>query len=48
MGATLFFLSDLAVARHRFVKEAFLNRAIGLPAYYAGQMLLALTIGIVS
>lgn len=45
-GATLFFLSDLAVARHRFVKEAFLNRAIGLPAYYAGQILFALTIGI--
>ena len=45
VGATLFFLSDLAVARHRFVKTAFLNRAIGLPAYYAGQMLLALTIG---
>ncbi|MEN8162680.1 MAG: lysoplasmalogenase, partial [Acidobacteriota bacterium] len=35
IGVTLFFLSDLAVARHRFVKEAFLNRAIGLPAYYA-------------
>lgn len=47
IGATLFFLSDLAVARHRFVKEAFVNRAIGLPAYYAGQMLFALTIGAV-
>ncbi len=47
IGATLFFLSDLAVARHRFVKAAFLNRAIGLPAYYAGQMLLALTLGAV-
>ncbi len=47
IGATLFFLSDLAVARHRFVKAAFLNRAIGLPAYYAAQMLLALTIGAV-
>ena len=46
IGATLFFLSDLAVARQRFVKAAFLNRAIGLPAYYAGQMLLALTIGL--
>ncbi|RLE33354.1 MAG: hypothetical protein DRJ61_07425, partial [Acidobacteria bacterium] len=47
IGASLFFLSDLAVARHRFVKAAFLNRAIGLPAYYAGQMLLALAIGAV-
>lgn len=45
IGATLFFLSDLTVARHKFVKNAFLNRAIGLPAYYAGQMLLAMTIG---
>ena len=45
IGATLFFLSDLAVARQRFVQTAFLNRAVGLPAYYAGQMLLALTIG---
>ena len=44
-GASLFFLSDLAVARHRFVHPAYLNRAIGLPAYYAGQILLALTIG---
>lgn len=45
VGATLFFLSDLAVARHRFVKASFLNRAVGLPAYYAGQMLLAFTVG---
>lgn len=45
IGVTLFFLSDLMVARHRFVKAAFLNRAVGLPAYYAGQMLLAMTIG---
>ena len=45
VGATLFFLSDLAVARHRFVKASFFNRAFGLPAYYAGQMLLASAIG---
>ncbi len=45
IGATLFFLSDLAVARHRFVQAAFVNRAVGIPAYYAGQVLLALTIG---
>ncbi len=45
IGATLFFISDLAVARQRFIQQAFLNRAVGLPAYFAGQMLLALTIG---
>ena len=45
VGATLFFLSDLAVARHRFIKPEFINRALGLPAYYAAQILFALTIG---
>jgi uncharacterized membrane protein YhhN len=44
-GALLFYLSDLAVARHRFVQKAFINRALGLPIYYLGQLLLALTIG---
>jgi len=45
IGSALFFLSDLAVARHRFIKAEFVNRALGLPAYYAAQMLLAATIG---
>ena len=44
-GAFLFYLSDLAVARQRFVHKSFVNRAIGLPIYYFGQLLLALTIG---
>lgn len=45
-GATLFYLSDISVARRRFTPGAgFATRAIGLPAYYAGQFLLALTIG---
>jgi uncharacterized membrane protein YhhN len=43
-GAVLFYLSDLAVARQRFVREQFLNRAWGLPAYYLGQTLLALSV----
>jgi uncharacterized membrane protein YhhN len=43
-GAILFYLSDLAVARHRFVKAEFLNRGIGLPLYYAGQLLIAMAI----
>jgi uncharacterized membrane protein YhhN len=44
-GALLFYLSDLAVARHRFVQKSFVNRALGLPVYYLGQLLLALTVG---
>ncbi len=45
VAVVLFFLSDLAVARHRFVRAAFVNRLFGLPAYYAAQILLALTVG---
>lgn len=41
VGATLFYISDLFVARDRFVIKSFLNRAWGLPAYYAGQLILA-------
>jgi len=44
IGALLFYLSDLAVARHRFVKAEFMNRGIGLPLYYAGQILIALSV----
>jgi uncharacterized membrane protein YhhN len=44
-GAVLFYLSDLSVARDRFVKHAFVNRAWGLPAYYAGQVLMAFAAG---
>ncbi len=41
VGASLFYLSDLAVARDRFVSPGFLNRVWGLPLYYAGQLLIA-------
>ncbi|MFT3914544.1 MAG: lysoplasmalogenase [Anaeromyxobacteraceae bacterium] len=44
-GALLFYVSDLTVARDRFVKEAFANRLVGLPLYYAAQVLLALSTG---
>jgi len=44
-GATLFYLSDITVARSRFVPGAgFASRAVGLPLYYAAQFLLALSI----
>ena len=40
-GASLFFASDLAVARDRFVARTFANKAWGLPAYFSGQLLIA-------
>lgn len=40
-AAVLFYLSDLAVARQRFVADDFRNRLLGLPAYYAAQILFA-------
>lgn len=40
-AALLFYASDLSVARDRFIDHAFINRAWGLPAYYAGQLLFA-------
>jgi uncharacterized membrane protein YhhN len=47
VGAVIFYLSDLFVARDRFVKSEFLNRLIGLPLYYCGQFLLAFSVGLV-
>jgi uncharacterized membrane protein YhhN len=44
LGATLFFVSDLFVARMRFVKAELLNRAVGLPLYYTAQLLLAYSV----
>jgi len=41
LAAGLFYLSDLAVARQRFVAPGFVNRAVGLPLYYAAQLLFA-------
>lgn len=40
-GAILFYISDLFVARQRFVIDAHVNRAVGLPLYYVAQFLLA-------
>lgn len=41
VGAVLFAVSDLAVARQRFVTESLANRLVGLPLYDAGQLLIA-------
>lgn len=43
IGALVFAVSDLAVARHRFVHKTWRNKVWGLPLYYAGQSLLALS-----
>jgi len=40
-GALAFYISDLFVARDRFVNTGIRNRYAGLPLYYAGQFLLA-------
>ena len=47
VGAVSFYLSDLFVARDRFLKSEFANRLIGLPMYYFGQFLLALSVGLI-
>jgi len=46
IGAVSFYLSDLFVARDRFLKSEFSNRLIGLPMYYCGQFLLAFSVGL--
>ncbi len=44
-GALSFYLSDLFVARERFLYPSYTNRIIGLPLYYAGQFMIAFSIG---
>jgi uncharacterized membrane protein YhhN len=46
LAALLFYLSDITVARDRFVTGArFANRLVGLPLYYAAQFLFAFSVG---
>lgn len=47
LGALLFYVSDIFVARKRFLTPGFSSRLIGLPLYYAGQFLLAFSVGMV-
>jgi uncharacterized membrane protein YhhN len=44
VGAIGFALSDLAVARERFVARGFVNKAWGLPLYFGAQLVLASTV----
>jgi len=46
VGSLCFYFSDLFVARNKFIKEEYRNRLLGLPLYYAGQFLLAFSIGL--
>jgi len=46
LGAACFYLSDLHVARHRFVSASFWNKSWGLPLYYAAQLILASTVNL--
>lgn len=48
LGALLFFASDAFVARQRFGASSFTNRLIGVPLYYAAQLLIAASIGLLS
>ncbi len=45
LGAISFYISDIFVARDRFLKNDFVNRLWGLPLYYLGQFLIAFSIG---
>ena len=45
-GASCFYVSDLFVARDRFLKNEPVNRFMGLPLYYIGQFLLAFSVGL--
>jgi len=44
-GAVAFTVSDLSVARDRFIERSRLNRLWGLPLYYGAQLLLASSVG---
>ena len=46
VAATMFFISDLAVARDRFIEPGFKNRTWGLPLYYGAQILFGLTVAL--
>ena len=45
-GALSFYVSDLFVARDRFIKIDFTNRLLGLPLYYVGQFCIAFSVGV--
>jgi uncharacterized membrane protein YhhN len=46
VGAVVFAISDIFVARERFVRTGFVNSAVGLPAYFGAQLLIAYSAGV--
>jgi uncharacterized membrane protein YhhN len=46
VAAVVFMISDLFVARDRFVKTEFTNRLIGLPLYYGAQLIFAASLAL--
>lgn len=46
LGGLLFVISDLFVARNRFVAPGFVNRAWGLPIYFSAQLLFAASVAV--
>jgi hypothetical protein len=40
----MFYVSDLAVARQRFVAQSWTNKLWGLPLYFGAQLVLAATV----
>jgi uncharacterized membrane protein YhhN len=47
IGALVFYASDVLVARDKFIATQFVNRLVGLPLYYAGQFLIAFSVGMI-
>jgi len=47
-GALCFYVSDIFVARDQFIKNTFINRLAGLPLYYAGQFMIAFSVGLLA
>lgn len=46
VAPSAFYLSDLAVARNRFLHPGYVNRLVGLPLYYAAQVLFAWSVSL--
>lgn len=44
IGAVTFAASDISVARDRFVERSIVNKAWGLPLYYAAQIMFAMSV----
>jgi len=44
-AAVVFFVSDIFVARDRFITPGFANSLLGLPLYYGAQLMLAYSVG---